>query len=73
MQIGIEPNQIVLFPIFTGSMVLFFAERIQIDLSAILTILILSLTGMLEPAEADRDSAANPLSSWSSFIFPCSL
>jgi hypothetical protein len=73
MLTGIEPNQISLLPILAGSMVLFFAERIQIDLSAILTILILSLTGVPEPAEADRDSAANPLSSWSSFIFPCSL
>jgi hypothetical protein len=45
MLTGIGPNRVALLVILEGSMVLFFTERIWIDLTAILTILMLSATG----------------------------
>jgi di/tricarboxylate transporter len=60
MLTGIEPNQIVLLLILIGSVVLFFTEWIRIDLTAILIILVLSLTGLLEPEEALSGFSSEP-------------
>ena len=48
----LEPNQLALLLILLGSVVLLFTEWIRIDLTAILIILMLSLTGVLEPEDA---------------------
>ena len=60
MHIGIETNQIVLLLILIGSVVLLFTEWIRIDLTAILIILTLSLTGILEPVEALSGFSSEP-------------
>ena len=60
MLIGIETNQIVLLLILIGSVVLLFTEWIRIDLTAILIILTLSLTGILEPVEALSGFSSEP-------------
>ena len=57
---GIEPNQIVLLLILIGSVVLLFTEWIRIDLTAILIILVLSLTGLLAPEEALSGFSSEP-------------
>ena len=57
---GIEPNQIILLLILAGSVVLLFTEWIRIDLTAILIILALSLTGVLEPEEALSGFSSEP-------------
>jgi di/tricarboxylate transporter len=60
MLTGIEPNQIVLLLILVGSILLFFTEWIRIDLTAILIILTLSLSGLLEPQEALSGFSSEP-------------
>jgi di/tricarboxylate transporter len=60
MHTGIETNQIVLLLILIGSVVLLFTEWIRIDLTAILIILTLSLTGILEPEEALSGFSSEP-------------
>src|SRR5512138_2675059 len=60
MLTGIEPNQIILLLILVGSVVLFFTEWIRIDLTAVLIILMLSLTGMLAPEEALSGFSSEP-------------
>ncbi len=60
MLTGIEPNQIVLLLILAGSVVLLFTEWIRIDLTAVLIILTLSMTGILEPDEALSGFSSEP-------------
>jgi di/tricarboxylate transporter len=57
---GIEPAQFTLFLILIGSIVLLFTEWIRIDLTAILIILTLSLTGVLEPEDALSGFSSEP-------------
>src|SRR5215216_3821378 len=56
----IEPNQITLLIILIGSVILLFTEWIRIDLTAILMILMLSLTGVLEPEDALSGFSSEP-------------
>ena len=49
---GIEANQIYLFVILAGAIVLLFTEWIRIDLTAVLIIVALGLSGVLEPEAA---------------------
>lgn len=60
MFLGIETNQIILFAILIGSIVLLFTEWIRIDLTAILIILALSITGLLAPEEALSGFSSEP-------------
>jgi di/tricarboxylate transporter len=57
---GIEVNQIYLFVILIGSIVLLFTEWIRIDLTAILIIVALGLTGVLEPEAALSGFSSEP-------------
>jgi di/tricarboxylate transporter len=57
---GIEPNQIALLFILIGSVILLFTEWIRIDVTAILIILMLSLTGVLEPEDALSGFSSEP-------------
>ena len=57
---GIEPAQITLLIILIGSVILLFTEWIRIDLTAILIILTLSLTGVLEPDDALSGFSSEP-------------
>ena len=57
---NIEPNQVILLLILTGSVILLFTEWIRIDLTAILIILMLSLTGVLEPQDALSGFSSEP-------------
>src|SRR5512138_3876079 len=60
MLTGIEPNQIILLLLLIASVVLFFTEWIRIDLTAILIILTLSLTGILSSEEALSGFSSEP-------------
>ena len=60
MSTGIEPNQIALLLILAGSVILLFTEWIRIDLTAILIIITLSLTGVLAPEEALSGFSSEP-------------
>ena len=57
---GIQPNQITLLVILIGSVILLFTEWIRIDLTAILIILMLSLTGVLTPEDALSGFSSEP-------------
>lgn len=57
---GIESNQLYLLAILAGAVVLLFTEWIRIDLTAILIILMLSLTGVLSPDEALSGFSSEP-------------
>jgi di/tricarboxylate transporter len=57
---GIEVNQIYLFVILVGSIVLLFTEWIRIDLTAILIIVALGLTGVLTPEAALSGFSSEP-------------
>src|SRR5215216_582667 len=57
---GMEPNQFILLLILIGSVILLFTEWIRIDLTAILIILMLSLTGVLEPDDALSGFSSEP-------------
>lgn len=57
---GIELDQIYLFAILTGLVILLFTEWIRIDLVGILIILILSLTGVLAPEDALSGFSSEP-------------
>ncbi len=57
---AIEPNQVILLLILTGSVLLLFTEWIRIDLTAILIILMLSLSGVLAPEEALSGFSSEP-------------
>ncbi len=57
---GIEPDQLYLFAILAGSSILLFTEWIRIDVTAILIILTLSLTGVLTPEDALSGFSSEP-------------
>jgi di/tricarboxylate transporter len=57
---SLEPNQLSLLIILLGSVILLFTEWIRIDLTAILIILMLSLTGVLEPDDALSGFSSEP-------------
>jgi di/tricarboxylate transporter len=57
---GIELNQLYLFFILIGAIILLFTEWIRIDLTAILIILMLSITGVLAPEEALSGFSSEP-------------
>jgi di/tricarboxylate transporter len=57
---GIEPNQLYLLFILIGSVILLFTEWIRIDLTAILIILMLSMTGVLAPETALSGFSSEP-------------
>ncbi len=60
MILGLEPNQLSLLIILIGSVILLFTEWIRLDLTAILIILMLSLTGVLEPEDALSGFSSEP-------------
>jgi len=55
-----ETQQLVLFAILIGSIILLFTEWIRLDLTAILIILALSMTGVLAPEEALSGFSSEP-------------
>ena len=57
---GIELNQLYLFLILIGAVFLFFTEWIRLDLTAILIIVMLSITGVLKPDEALSGFSSEP-------------
>ena len=57
---GIELHQLYLFAILTGAVILLFTEWIRIDMTAILIILVLSLTGVLGPEDALSGFSSEP-------------
>jgi di/tricarboxylate transporter len=57
---SIHVNQIYLFIILTGAIILLFTEWIRIDLTAILIIVALGLTGVLEPEAALSGFSSEP-------------
>jgi len=57
---GIELNQIYLFIILVGAIVLLFTEWLRIDLTAILIIAALGLTGILDPEGALSGFSSEP-------------
>lgn len=57
---AIEPNQVILLLILAGAIILLFTEWIRIDLTAILIILMLSLTGVLGPEDALSGFSSEP-------------
>ena len=57
---GIELNQVYLFIILIGSVILLFTEWIRIDLTAILIIVTLALTGVLAPEDALSGFSSEP-------------
>jgi len=60
MDLAIETNQLILFAILIGSIVLLFTEWIRLDLTAILIILALSLSGALGPEQALSGFSSEP-------------
>jgi len=60
MFFAVETNQLILFAILIGSIILLFTEWIRIDLTAILIILALSITGVLAPEEALSGFSSEP-------------
>ncbi len=57
---GIQANQLILFAILIGSIVLLFTEWIRVDLTAVLIILMLSFTGVLKPEDALSGFSSEP-------------
>ena len=57
---GIEIDQLYLFIILIGSIVLLFTEWIRIDLTAVLIILMLSFTGILDSEAAFSGFSSEP-------------
>src|ERR1041385_4537590 len=57
---GVELNQLYLFLILIGSIILLFTEWIRLDLTAILMILTLSITGVLKPEDALSGFSSEP-------------
>jgi di/tricarboxylate transporter len=57
---GIEANQVFLFIILVAAVVLLFTEWIRIDLTAVLIIAALGLTGVLEPEAALSGFSSEP-------------
>lgn len=57
---GTEAHQLFLIIILIGAVILLFTEWVRIDLTAILIILALSITGVLEPQEALSGFGSEP-------------
>ena len=57
---GFELNQLFLFFILIGSVVLLFTEWIRIDLTAIVIIVMLSITGVLKAEDAVSGFSSEP-------------
>jgi di/tricarboxylate transporter len=57
---GIEAHQLYLFIILIGAVILLFTEWIRLDLTAILIIVALGLTGVLEPEDALSGFSSEP-------------
>src|SRR5512132_2148413 len=57
---GIAPNQLILLLILIGSVILLFTEWIRIDLTAVLIIVLLGLTGVLAPEDALSGFSSEP-------------
>ena len=57
---NLETNQVILLLILTASVILLFTEWIRLDLTAILIILALSLTGVLGPDDALSGFSSEP-------------
>lgn len=57
---GIETDQVILILILIASVVLLFTEWIRLDLTAIIIILALSLTGLLTPEDALSGFSSEP-------------
>ena len=57
---GIEANQLYLFVILIGAVILLFTEWVRVDLTAILIILMLGLTGVLAPEDAFSGFSSEP-------------
>src|ERR1041384_3040380 len=57
---GIESNQLYLFLILIGAIILFFTEWIRLDVTAVLIIVMLSLTGVLAPEDALSGFSSEP-------------
>jgi di/tricarboxylate transporter len=57
---GIEVNQLYLFVILIGAVILLFTEWVRVDLTAVLIILMLSMTGVLAPEEAFSGFSSEP-------------
>ncbi len=57
---GTETHQLYLLAILIGAVVLLFTEWIRVDLTAILIILALSITGVLEPQDALSGFSSEP-------------
>ncbi len=60
ISLAMETYQLILFVILIGSIVLLFTEWIRVDLTAILIILALSLTGVLTPKDALSGFSSEP-------------
>ncbi len=56
----LEPNQLILLLILAAAVVLLFTEWIRLDLTAILIVLTLSLTGVLAPEDALSGFSSEP-------------
>lgn len=57
---NIDAHQLYLFIILIGAVILLFTEWIRLDLTAILIILALSITGVLEPEDAFSGFSSEP-------------
>src|SRR5512138_1602359 len=57
---GIQANQIILFAILIGAIVLLFTEWVRVDLTAILIILMLSFSGVLKAEDAVSGFSSEP-------------
>ena len=57
---GIDAHQIYLLIILVGAVILLFTEWIRLDLTAILIILALSITGVLAPEAAFSGFSSEP-------------
>jgi di/tricarboxylate transporter len=57
---GTETHQFYLLVILIGAVILLFTEWIRVDLTAILIILALSITGVLEPQDALSGFSSEP-------------
>src|SRR5512138_1104164 len=57
---GIQANQIILFAILLGAVILLFTEWVRVDVTAILIILMLSFSGVLKPEDALSGFSSEP-------------
>lgn len=57
---GLTTQQLLLFAVLAGAFILLLTERIRLDLTAILIILALAITGLLSPEEALSGFSSEP-------------